>query len=82
MKSVIALIVMTSLITPTVFAGTVNFDGTRPGEAPAGWMATQRRVRMTNEVSWCRFVPMDDHGCAVDRATLPFVPIQSRRWHN
>jgi hypothetical protein len=32
---------MTSLITTTTFAATVNFDDTNPGEVPAGWTATQ-----------------------------------------
>ena len=41
MKTINALIAMTSLITTTAFAGTVNFDDAKPGEAPAGWTATQ-----------------------------------------
>src|SRR5215211_2672109 len=35
------LIVMASLITIAAFAETVNFDDTKPGEAPAGWTATK-----------------------------------------
>ena len=41
MKTLNALIAMTSLITNSAFAGTVNFDDAKPGEAPAGWTATQ-----------------------------------------
>src|SRR5438093_11590473 len=41
MKKLNTLIVMTSLITATAFAATVNFDDAKPGEAPAGWTATK-----------------------------------------
>jgi predicted peroxiredoxin len=40
MKTLNALIVMTSLTTTTVFAETINFDDAKVGEAPAGWTAT------------------------------------------
>jgi len=40
MKTLNALIVMTSLTTTAVFAETVNFDDAKIGEAPAGWTAT------------------------------------------
>jgi hypothetical protein len=36
-----ALIVATGLITGTAFAESVNFDGAKVGEAPAGWTATK-----------------------------------------
>src|SRR5216683_5567583 len=41
MKTLNALIVMTTLITPTVLAETVNFDDATPGAAPPGWTATK-----------------------------------------
>lgn len=43
MKTLNALIVMTmtSLMTTTAFAATVNFDDAKPGEVPAGWTATR-----------------------------------------
>ena len=42
MSTLNTFIVMTSLITTTTaFAATVNFDDARPGEAPAGWLATK-----------------------------------------
>src|SRR3989449_7293566 len=41
MKTLNALIVMTSLITTTALAETINFDGAKVGEAPAGWTATK-----------------------------------------
>ena len=41
MKTISALIVMTSLITTAAFAETANFDNAKPGEAPAGWTATK-----------------------------------------
>jgi len=41
MKTRNTFIVMTSLITATAFAATVNFDDAKPGEAPAGWTATK-----------------------------------------
>ena len=41
MKAINTLIVMSSLITATSFAGSVNFDAAQPGAAPAGWTATQ-----------------------------------------
>jgi hypothetical protein len=39
---IIALLIL-SLVSPTAtaFAGTINFDDTKAGEAPAGWTATQ-----------------------------------------
>jgi len=40
MKTLHALLAMISLLTTTVFAGTVNFDDAKPGEVPAGWTAT------------------------------------------
>lgn len=41
MKTISAIIAMTTLITTAALAGTVNFDDAKPGEAPAGWTATQ-----------------------------------------
>ena len=41
MKTLNALIVMTTLITTTVSAATVNFDDAKHGEVPAGWTATK-----------------------------------------
>jgi len=41
MKTLNALIVMTTLITPTALAETVNFDDATPGAAPPGWTATK-----------------------------------------
>jgi hypothetical protein len=41
MKTLNALIVMTTLITPTALAETVNFDEATPGAAPPGWTATK-----------------------------------------
>src|SRR5947209_14319851 len=41
MKTLNALIVMTTLITPTALAETVNFDDATPGAAPSGWTATK-----------------------------------------
>ncbi len=41
MKTLNTLIVMTSLITPTALAETVNFDDATPGAAPPGWTATK-----------------------------------------
>jgi hypothetical protein len=41
MKTFNALIVMTSLITATTFAATINFDDAKPGATPAGWTATK-----------------------------------------
>ncbi|HAO80635.1 MAG TPA: hypothetical protein DCQ92_17020 [Verrucomicrobia subdivision 3 bacterium] len=40
MKTLNALIVMTSLTTTAVFAETINFDDAKVGEAPTGWTAT------------------------------------------
>ncbi|HEY0549263.1 MAG TPA: family 16 glycoside hydrolase [Verrucomicrobiae bacterium] len=40
MKILNTIIAMTSLLT-TVFAGTVNFDDGKAGEAPVGWSATK-----------------------------------------
>ena len=41
MKTLNTLIVMTTLITPTALAETVNFDDATPGAAPPGWTATK-----------------------------------------
>ena len=41
LKLLNALFLMTSLTTIAAFAGTDNFDRAKPGEAPAGWIATQ-----------------------------------------
>ena len=41
MKTLNALIIMTSLTTTAAFGATVNFDDAKPGEAPAGWTATK-----------------------------------------
>ena len=41
MKTLDTLIVMTTLITPTALAETVNFDDATPGAAPPGWTATK-----------------------------------------
>jgi len=41
MKTVHTFIAMTSLMTVTMFAGTINFEDAKVGEAPAGWTATQ-----------------------------------------
>jgi predicted peroxiredoxin len=41
MKPLNTLIVATILTTTTAFAGTINFDDAKAGEAPAGWTATQ-----------------------------------------
>ena len=41
MKTLNSLIAMTSLITSTALAETINFDDAKPGEAPAGWTATK-----------------------------------------
>src|ERR1039458_10832671 len=41
MKPLPTLIVATILTTTTAFAGTINFDDAKAGEAPAGWTATQ-----------------------------------------
>ena len=40
MKPLNAFIVATILTTTTAFAGTINFDDAKAGEAPAGWTAT------------------------------------------
>src|SRR6266516_3979936 len=41
MKTLNSLIVMTSLITSSAVAETINFDDAKPGEAPPGWTATK-----------------------------------------
>src|SRR6266852_1311942 len=41
MKTLNTLIVMTTLITTTALAETVNFDDATPGAPPPGWTATQ-----------------------------------------
>src|SRR6266550_7566151 len=41
MKTLDSLIVMTSLITSSAVAETINFDGGTPGAAPPGWTATK-----------------------------------------
>src|SRR6266487_1120362 len=41
MKTLNSLIVMTSLITSSALAETINFDDAKPGEAPPGWTATK-----------------------------------------
>src|SRR5881409_1441403 len=41
MKTLNALIAMTTLITSGAFADTVNFDDATPGAAPPGWTATK-----------------------------------------
>lgn len=41
MKTFSALFLMTSFTTTVVFGGTDNFDTTKLGEAPVGWIATQ-----------------------------------------
>jgi hypothetical protein len=41
MKTLNSLIVMTSLLTSSAWADTVNFDDAKPGAAPPGWTATQ-----------------------------------------
>jgi len=41
MKTLDTLIVMTTLITPTALAETVNFDDATSGAAPPGWTATK-----------------------------------------
>src|SRR3989442_7370682 len=41
MKTLNTLIVMTTLITPSALAETVNFDDATSGAAPPGWTATK-----------------------------------------
>ncbi len=41
MKTLNALLVMTSLTTSASLAETVNFDNAKPGAAPSGWTATK-----------------------------------------
>jgi hypothetical protein len=41
MKTLNAVIVMTSLITSSALAATVNFDDAKPGAPPPGWTATK-----------------------------------------
>src|SRR6266536_2633173 len=41
MKTLDSLIVMTSLMTSSALAETINFDDAKPGEAPPGWTATK-----------------------------------------
>ena len=41
MNNLNALIIIASLTTAAAFGGTDNFDGTKLGEAPAGWTAIQ-----------------------------------------
>ena len=41
MKKLNPFIAMTSLITTTTLAATVNFDDATPGAAPSGWTATK-----------------------------------------
>ena len=41
MKTINALIAMTSLTSSVAFAETINFDNAKTGEAPAGWTATK-----------------------------------------
>ncbi len=41
MKTLNTFIAMTSLITTSALAETINFDDAKPGEAPPGWTATK-----------------------------------------
>ncbi|MBI3874462.1 MAG: DUF1080 domain-containing protein [Verrucomicrobia bacterium] len=41
MKTLNTILIMSSLIVSATQAATVNFDDTKPGEAPAGWTATK-----------------------------------------
>src|SRR5213082_2087773 len=41
MKTIHAVIIMSSLITSAARAETISFDTAKPGEAPSGWTATK-----------------------------------------